>query len=311
MSGDLSSTELEAQRLIAGALVRHIKHPQGRDKCALECAKALNTMFGEPPKADSMQADASDLRRGGFKVLPAGLTADEAADVREFLVQRRRPSDESGRYYHPPSDISEAPHIMELATSESVLALAADYLGTWPTLASLPVWWTDVPERNLDDQVFHRDGPDVRFCKLFIYLTDVGHDDGPHEFVPASHRWDVTMGKLKAAGITDKEQLIQAVERLFTSAKFDLTPLVDAFFKNDVVTFTGPAGTTFIEDTYAIHRARPPAPGKSRLVCTALYSINLDKGMYPTMTGFRDAKPWKQRVPDTALAQYAIRHWAT
>lgn len=311
MSNEVTFKELEAQRLMTGALVRHIKHPEGRDRCASECANALNAVFGEPPRSNSADADASDLRNSGFKQLPAGLNADEAANVYAFFSQRRGPSDEGGRYYHSPADIAQAPHLIEFATSETALSLAADYLGTWPTLAALLVWWTDVPERYLDDQVFHRDCPDVRFCKLFIYLSDVGEEDGPHEFVLGSHRWDVTISKLKASGIVSKEQVLQSVERLFTSAKFDLTPLVDAVFKGDVLSITGPAGTTFVEDTYAIHRARPPAPGKRRLVCTALYAINLDKGNYPIMAQLRDAGPWKHRVSDNALAQYAVRHWAT
>ena len=302
------NSETEAQRLVAATLARFVRNPFYRDLCAGEIANILNSTFGSFKVPRSRFGDASALRSDGFMFVDTGLPISEIDRMREFFAARRGEPDKEGRYYHPPVDISDAPHAIELVTSSDALALAAEYLGTRPTLALWNVWWTMIPDRLLDDQVFHRDAPDVRFCKMFVYLSDVGEDDGPHEFVLGSHRLEHVEQRLREAGVPEASLKADA-EYIFTNPRFDATPKVAKYLQKDVRSIVGAAGSSFFEDTYALHRAKPPSPKRSRLVLQALYSISPDLGNYETMLGFRDQPTWKARLPDTDLARFAVRHW--
>ena len=307
-TADLSS-ELEAQRLMAAQLSRLVRHPVFRKIGTNQCIDILNKVMGPYTLPASRFGDCAALHESGYQRVDIGLPIAEVARMREFFASRRGHPDDEGRYYHPATDLAVAPHAIEIATSDDMLALAGSYLGTRATLASLTSWWTMIPERLLDDQVFHRDNPDIRFCKLFIYLTDVEPEDGPHEFVLSSHNWDHIRLRLKEAGVTDPRELQRATETFFTSLAPDVTPLVLNVLQKDIHTITGPAGTAFVEDTFAVHRAKPPAPGRSRLLYQALYTVNLDYGSYEPMTQFRSIDSWKSRLPQTEMARYAVRHW--
>jgi len=302
------SSETEAQRLIAATLGRSVRSPYHRDLCAKQVGELLNATFGAYKAPPSGFGDASALRTDGFQFVDTGLPISEIDRMREFFEGRRGAPDKAGRYNHPPGDISDAPHAIEIVTSNDALALAADYLGTRPTLALLSAWWTTIPDRLLDDQIFHRDVPDVKFCKMFVYLSDVGEDDGPHEFVMGSHRLEHIEKRLREAGVPESTVKADA-EYMFTTPRFDLTPKVAKYLQQDVRTIVGAAGSAFFEDTYAMHRGKPPAPGRNRLILQALYSISPDRGSYETMLGFRQEHAWKARMPDTDLARYAVRHW--
>lgn len=301
-------SEAEAQRLIAATLGRYIKTPLHRDASAKLACDLLNATFGAYKGPASRFGDATALRTDGFQFVDTGLPIFEIHRMREFFAGRRGAPDKEGRYYHPPADISDCPHAIEIVTSQDALTLAADYLGTRPTLALLNAWWTTIPDRLLDDQVFHRDTPDVRFCKMFVYLSDVTEDDGPHEFVLGSHRLEHVEQRLREAGVPETSIRVDA-EHIFTNPRFDATPKVARYLQKDVRSIVGAAGSSFFEDTFALHRGKPPAPGRHRLILQALYSIGPDLGNYQTMLGFRDQRAWKERLPDTDLARFAVRHW--
>ena len=42
-------------------------------------------------------------------------------------------------------------------------------------------------KRKIGPQLFHRDYESFNFVKLFVYLTDVGKENGPHEYIIRSN----------------------------------------------------------------------------------------------------------------------------
>lgn len=144
--------------------------------------------------------------------------------------------------------------LLELANAPALLATVAQYLGATPTIASLQTWWTfgehSVQGQKHYDDVYHRDADDLRFVKLFIYLTDTTVSNGAHSFIKGSHRSDQL---IRRGPITDPE----AQER---------------FAAADFVTVTGQAGTLFLEDTWGIHRPLQATEGR-RLIFSALYGL--------------------------------------
>lgn len=284
----------------------------GRERPVAEIARLLNDVYGQPVIPASRYGGVEDLRSLGMKPIALGLAPSEIERIRAHFVERRGGKlDDERRYYHPIEDIADAPMLLEIATSDDMLSLAAQYFGTRPTISTLAAWWSVGPQSDLQDQVFHRDGPDIIFCKFFIYLTDVGIEAGPHEFVVGSHNWSHVQKrfKQKIAPKADEASLRTLVDSVFSPRFENLTHYVDAALREDIRTITGPAGTAFLEDTLAIHRARPPVAGRERLLFQVIYALNPDLSYYDFMTGLRGHSAWKARIPKTDLAQHAMRHW--
>ena len=154
--------------------------------------------------------------------------------------------------HHSAEDIVRAPHLLALANDPQVLATVEQFLGCKPTLAYLAAWWSyATPLGAQEAEFFHRDVDDWRFVKLFVYLTDVEDQSGPHVYVAES----ATSPKLtQIRRFTDVE----------VAANFAL---------DQILTMTGEAGDAFIEDTFGIHKGQPVAAGH-RLIFQAVYSMH-------------------------------------
>lgn len=152
---------------------------------------------------------------------------------------------------YPLHTVVACPGLMEAINAPDILRIAARYLGCAPTISSLGVRWS-FPSAGRPDQtqLFHRDPDDWRFLKLFVYLTDVGPEDGPHAYVLGSHR--------TAAGLRARAHDRAAVEREFGAGR--------------IRTVIGPAGTTFLADTHGIHMGMPPR-AMPRLILQVQYSL--------------------------------------
>ena len=147
---------------------------------------------------------------------------------------------------------AKAPHAFRIANDPKMLAIAGGMLGAKPTISYMTSWWS-VPAGDGSAQhaeKWHRDVDDLRFVKLFLYLTDVDDTAGPHAFVKGSH----------------KVNQLTAIRR-YTDEEVDST-----FGPEKVVRFKGPAGTAFLENTYGFHRGTPPTK-KPRLIFQVLYSL--------------------------------------
>lgn len=214
------------------------------------------------------------LRQDGVTFTPwASLTSAQISSALDFLASKPlfNPADMALRQnpvlitqpdassfrklHHTAEDVSQCKELVTLANHPQFLAIARDYLGATPTIAAMQVWWTMGHASNaIDlarDDMFHRDVDDLRFVKMFTYLTDVGQDNGVHSFVPRSHR---STELVKRAPITNEQ--------------------VCRYFGDDgEKTFEGPAGTIFLEDTWGIHRQTPAVSGR-RCIFSVIYSVS-------------------------------------
>jgi hypothetical protein len=85
----------------------------------------------------------------------------------------------------------------------------------------------------------------IRWIKFFVYLTDVGPDNGPHCFVAGSH---------KTGGIPNT-----FLDRGYVRIPDDE---IHAAYPNErLIEFTGPRGTIIAEDTRGLHKGRPVVAG--------------------------------------------------
>lgn len=143
-----------------------------------------------------------------------------------------------------------------LANDPELLGTIEAYLGCKPTLFNINAWWSVASDSPVGAQNFHRDFDDLKFVKYFIYLTDVGDDNGPHVFVEGTHK----SSKLCSFGRFSDE-------------------IVEHEFPGKSRIFTGVSGLRFLEDTRGIHKGTLPKVG-TRLVLQFVY-VMVPIGAYP------------------------------
>lgn len=163
------------------------------------------------------------------------------------------PSQECNMGTYTAEQIVRAPHVMALFNHPRLLALAEGYIGCKPTLDNVGCWWS-YSRRSVakGTQKFHRDFDSIGGFKVFFYLTDVGTEQGPHEYLRGSH----------------------AQQTLDTGAAIAEDLLWKHYESGRSLVITGKAGTSFLVDTFGIHRGQLPTEGW-RLMLSAQYNINM------------------------------------
>lgn len=142
--------------------------------------------------------------------------------------------------------------ISEIATNDYLLNRIENILGTEPQLMGIDSWFTlpsPIKPKSYDEigkivssQLWHRDCDNLRDIKLMIYLTDViNKDDGPFEIIRGTNCFSFfnpfkyEMGTI-GLRISDK--------------------YIKSKYHDQIKSFYGDAGTSFIVDTRAIHRGK-------------------------------------------------------
>jgi hypothetical protein len=243
---------------------RQIRSVPSRERNANRLASRLPGFDG----SNEMSAQAAVLKDRGYLFLDNLISAEQLQDMRVFFSANKcsdpyRPA--LGEFIAPGDappqthvaffsneTIVRAPHALAIANDPRVLGIVAGFLGAKPTISLLTAWWS-MPHKDgkaEEAERFHRDVDDIRFVKLFCYLTDVDEVSGPHMFVPGS----------------------QNIDKLTKIRRYDDREIVDAFGENSLSMFTGKAGTVFLENTFGFHRGVPPTQ-KPRLLFQVLYSL--------------------------------------
>jgi hypothetical protein len=234
-----------------------------------ECLANLSTKRLPAPNMP-LTEDASQviglLRKDGIAFLPNLPTQEQINEILQYIEDKevRNPYKPAQSFPHqtPPADchtahfsakdIIGAPHLLDFANDPAVLRVVSHYLGAHPTISNIALWWSypghETPEQA---QYFHRDVDDLRFIKLFVYLTDVDDTAGPHAFVPGSQN-SPAFSKIKR--YSDEE-----VEKHFG--------------ENSIHYITGDKGSSFLENTFGLHKGQVPTK-KPRLVFQVQYSLH-------------------------------------
>lgn len=206
-----------------------------------------------------------DLKTDGFSDLGLTISADQIEAIKNELKnlncydtsKKDTPVvdlDNVGKdvqlAHYKRDDLAKSASIIQIANDSKVLNAVTKYLGIQPTISNINCWWSFGDRESAKEaQFYHRDLDDFKFLKMFIYLTDVNEQSGPHIYVKGSHRSN-KLNQLRR--FSDDE-----VNTLFNS--------------NDILTLTRSKGNTFIEDTYGIHKGQLPLQG-NRLIIQFQYS---------------------------------------
>lgn len=188
-----------------------------------------------------------------------------------------------------PDQFMRAPSLLDQVNDPRLLDLIEAYLGCTPTLYSLNAWWSlpsPKPE-YVNVQYFHRDTDDFRFLVLFIYLTDVDGESGPHQIVPGSH---------------DPRRVPK--ETFVDSMGVEFSEQIEKTYSPD--TIAGPAGTMFLANTVALHRGLVPKK-KARLILWARYGLGPNTNSVDNVQGPYAQSQLLNRLKDTPRNRYVNR----
>jgi hypothetical protein len=159
----------------------------------------------------------------------------------------------------------------ELLSSEIINNILLKYFKSQPKLVGVNLWWT-FPGKHLEEDksrhahLFHRDIDDFKFLKLFIYITDVDQNSGPHIVVKGSHR----------------SKLVCKLSDFWRERRYLDSEVVKRFGK-DITSIIGQSGTSFFENTLCLHKGTTPH-NKARLVLQYEWALN----DYGVATDFRE-----------------------
>jgi hypothetical protein len=247
-------------------LQRRFRRPETRARVSSRIARAR----GEPaPASTEAAAAAAALHGDGLVDLGALLSEAQCEELRAYfagkdVIDPYRPTlppfkpHGEGRQaachvaYHPDEDVVGAPHLLAAANHPRILEAMHHYFGCRPVISFLAAWWSYPTEMGPQQaENFHRDVDDWSFIKLFVYLTDVGAENGPHVYVRASAN----------------SPKLNAIKR------FRDDEVIAAFGEEALAVQTAKAGSAFLENTFGLHKGMPVRRG-TRLIFQAVYSLN-------------------------------------
>jgi hypothetical protein len=254
-----------------------------------------------------------DLSTEGFAVSPLRLPEDLVGRLRAFadatpgyptsaagLTGPRQRYDRSDRdvakFHFDRNDLAAQADIQRLAADARLIAIAQHHLGCLPVLDSIAMWWsTPHLERAADEiaQTFHMDYDRLRWLKVFIYLTDVTPESGPHVFVRHSHLREPRRAELIRRGyvrLPDEDVL-----RVYRA--------------DEIASICGPAGTVLFEDTSGFHKGTMPE-SRERLMLEFQFSCNLFGANYERIQPAAPVDARLDALRRALPAVYANFDWA-
>lgn len=210
--------------------------------------------------------ELDNLKKNGFVENPLVVSNKQINEIVNFLKSKPMHDPEQGlagyfsykgkpknikRGFYRCEDVVYAPNILDIANDPKILSIAYNYFGAIPKIDYIGSWWSFPSNTPALTQSFHRDIDTLNSLKLFIYLTEVDSDSGPHVYIKGSHNSPYRTSKGK---------------------QHDDNELKKKFKNTDIVSFEGKSGYSFVADTFGFHKGLTPLK-KNRLVLQIIYTL--------------------------------------
>jgi hypothetical protein len=193
---------------------------------------------------------ASEIAKHGFYLIPDllpeslidsllshlenGTTHPRGMEVDDFTPGK--PNPKYPTWWMNTDEILKNSSVQALLCEKNVVKTAYQYLKSRPQIMSLAMWksFSGFGTDANASQKFHYDNDRANFIKLFVYLTDVSEDNGPHTYVEGSH-----MKKPKT---------------LLHGEKLEDSEVLDFYTNSKLKVITGKKGQAFFADTAGFHK---------------------------------------------------------
>ncbi|WP_103668741.1 phytanoyl-CoA dioxygenase family protein [Pseudanabaena sp. BC1403] len=163
-------------------------------------------------------------------------------------------------------ELANNPDIQNLIADSSIISVVQEYFGCRATLRDLSMWWSTAFLKGDADsssaQLYHWDGDSVKFINVFIYLTEVTSQNGPHCFVRGSH-------------LTKPLSLLR-------DGRFSDQEIENFYGKEHMDEIVGKRGTIIAADTRAFHKGKA-LEHSERLIIMLTFSMDLFGATYSSI----------------------------
>ena len=156
----------------------------------------------------------------------------------EYFYKNRNFQRSKKKYFFNLFDKREVLHsskILELAKNKNILYVVSHYLGIFPVLTNISLWYTPKNKNQLmvESQLFHLDHEDFKQVKCFVYCNNVNQNSGPLMIID----------KLKSIKTQKKinYKMNSNSKRIMDEKKY--------FSDNDIFHFIGKKGSMALVDT--------------------------------------------------------------
>jgi hypothetical protein len=231
-------------------------------------------------------ADTRLDRRDGFAVLRPGDVANTdaiiALSLRLFEEKQRQAEAEAAasgkskkwaflRSILTNQDLAKNPQLIDFALSDSLLSLVTNYLGTIPHLNRIDLLYSvnHGGQEAISSQIYHLDPEGTRQAKLFMNLRDVGPDEGPFTFIPASETTRI-VNAIKKRRLDDTEM---------AAGRYSDEELEAVGGLEKAISVAGRKGSAALVDTSrCLHFGSRVKPGTYRLCLYIQYCTSREHG---------------------------------
>lgn len=224
--------------------------------------------------ADMIRTTLAEMHETGYSVFPMKLSAEIVEHLKsqsrtldyQLKGGQRSMNEVSGiDVTNPPACVAafatsssrNASAFFAQVNSDSLFEhVCSAYLGVKARAIDLSLWYTFPSEQPDAEtaQLYHYDLDTVRWVKVFIYLTDVEADNGPHEYVASSHKVENSHSRV----------LVRNYTRVSDED-------IDKFYPGKRQSVTGGAGTIIFGDTRCFHKGTAVNSGH-RLIYSPIYA---------------------------------------
>ena len=221
---------------------------------------------------------AKEIRDDGYKIFQHQLNPEAIAELKSFSYSLKAKVGENQILFDPknkksniykfnPNDVIQNKWVQDLIMDPVLINIAGTYLGANPIFDFAAMWWSTDFKTQMEDaaQEYHFDLDRPKWLKIFIYLTDVNKDNGPHCYISGTHK----------VGSKPQEILNRGYVRVADEE------LIKHYPKNTFKEVTGQAGMIVFGDTSCWHKGKPIVEG-DRLILqleytSSLFGLNLPK----------------------------------
>ena len=173
--------------------------------------------------------------------------------IKENLIERLSNKDKSlfkrgktfvARYVDTHTKFMDLKPAVDLIIDEFFYNISAHYLNTTPKVTNIDFWY-NIPNsdpKKIGSQNWHKDYEDKSLLKVFVYLEDVSHYNGPFSFVKGSHEYN--------SNTIPKELLRNFPDGIVVNED----TILKYFSKNNLIELIGKKNTVLIVDTSGLHK---------------------------------------------------------
>jgi hypothetical protein len=216
-------------------------------------------------------ASANVIADNGYLVLPGYFQEQDCLqdlikclDIKAIEEQKGLPK-QTSKVVLEEAQCIESPLLSRVLDDNFLMAVVEAYLGSRP-IVDLVTAWRLCPMKeehtqeslSRDALMFHVDLDRVMFLKLFVYLNEVGDENGPHCYIPGTH--------------LERLPLCCTEDRRYSDQELQAHSLLAAKIK-------GAAGTVIVADTHCLHKGTPPVSGH-RDIFQVEFSLSLFGASY-------------------------------